>query len=161
MNWRGAMRVRRWAEACAVAGAGGLLVLALATASNVLLRYVWGLPIRGFIELASLAGAVLVACCMPHVLCARGNIAVDFLGRALGGRARSGLNSFGALVTAAFFAVMAWQYVGHARELKEAGQTIPVLRWPAWPWWAAVAALVSATALAGLATFYAPPDEPQ
>ena len=40
---------------------GGLLLLAAGTALDVLLRYAFASPIRGFVDIASLTGAVLLA----------------------------------------------------------------------------------------------------
>jgi TRAP-type C4-dicarboxylate transport system permease small subunit len=151
---------RRAAEWLAIACTAGLLLLAVATTLDVVLRYAFAKPIRGFVDVASLAGAVLLAGCMPHVLASRSNIAVDALGRWLGGRARRALDAFGALVTAGFFAVMAWQYLRFAAEMQETAQTIPVLRWPVWPWWAAVAACVVVAAAVGFATALHAPDAP-
>lgn len=149
----------RGARALACIAIAALLVLAAATVADVLLRYVFARPIRGFVDIASLAGAVLLAACFPWVLTSRSNIAIDALGQRLGERARRWLDRFAATVTTAFFAVMAWQYVRFALELKEDAQAIPVLRWPVWPWWAAVAACVILAAVAGLLTIHRPPRD--
>lgn len=140
----------RTSRALACAAAGGLMLLALATVVDIVLRYVFASPLRGFVDIAALAGAVLLAACFPHLLASRGNIAIDTLGQCLGGRARRWLDRFAAAVSAGFFAVMAWQYVAYAIELRADGQTIPVLRWPVWPWWAAVAACVVLAAVVAL-----------
>ena len=145
-------RGERAAEKLALAAVIGLLLLAVGTALDVLLRYVFASPIRGFVDIASLAGAVFLAACFPHVLVARSNIAVDLLGRSLGRGAKTALDRFGAVVTAAFFVLMAWQYVRFALEMHETQQLIPVLRWPVWPWWAAVALFVVLAAAAGVLT---------
>lgn len=145
-------RAARGAGTLAAVAVGALLLLAAATTADVLMRYAFARPIRGFVDIASLSGAVLLAACMPHVLASHGNIAVDALGRKLGGRWLRGLERFGALVSAAFFALMAWQYLRFALDLKSTAQTIPVLRWPVWPWWLAVAAFVVVAALVGFAT---------
>jgi TRAP-type C4-dicarboxylate transport system permease small subunit len=105
-----------------------------------------------FIDIASLTGAVLLAACMPHVLASRGNIAVDALGSRLGEGAHRWLDRFAALVTAGFFGLMAWQYLRFAAEMKDTGQSIPVLRWVAWPWWAGVALFIVVAAVVGLLT---------
>lgn len=152
-------RAARGAAVLACVAVGALLVLALATTADVLLRYVFARPIRGFVDIASLAGAVLLAACMPHVLARRGNISVDALGRHLGRRWNRWLDRFAACVTAAFFAVMAWQYLRFALDLKSTAQTIPVLRWPVWPWWFAVALLVVAAAAVGFATAWSAPAD--
>lgn len=145
-------RAARGAAVLACVAVGALLLLAMATTADVLLRYVFARPIRGFVDIASLAGAVLLAACMPHVLARRGNISVDALGRYLGRRWHCRLDRFAACVTAAFFAVMAWQYLRFALDLQSTAQTIPVLRWPVWPWWLTVAALVVVAAVVGFAT---------
>ena len=87
-----------------------------------------------------------------HVLASRGNIAIDALGNWLGASASRWLDRFAALVSTAFFSVMAWQYWRFSAGLKDDGQTIPVLRWPAWPWWAAVAFFVLVAAVTALLT---------
>ena len=142
----------RLARALAVAATLGLLALALCTAADVTLRYLFARPIPGFIDVAALAGAVLLAACMPHVVACRGNIAVDFVGAHFGPAATRRLNRFGALVTATFFALMAWQFVRYAIDLRQTGETMAVLRWPVWPWWGAVALCIALAALTGFAT---------
>ena len=147
-------RAERAAAALAVAAMGGLLLLALATTADIVLRYAFASPIRGFVDIASLAGAVLLAACMPYVLATRGNIAIDALGNWLGGAKRRVLHRFAAGVSAAYFALMGWQYVRFALDMQDTGQSIPVLRWPVWPWWAAVALCIVIAALVALATVW-------
>jgi TRAP-type C4-dicarboxylate transport system permease small subunit len=151
-------RAARGAAVLACVAVAALLLLALATTTDVLLRYAFARPLRGFVDIASLSGAVLLAACMPHVLARRGNINVDALGRHLGRRWNRWLDRFAACVTAAFFAVMAWQYLRFALDLKSTAQTIAVLRWPVWPWWLAVAALVVVAAGVGFATAWTSPE---
>ncbi len=138
---------------------GALMVLALATTADIVMRYVFASPIRGFVDIASLAGAVLLAACFPYVLSSRGNIAIDALGNRLGGTARRWLDGWAALVSAGFFGVMAWQYARFALDLQRDGQSIPVLRWPVWPWWAAVAVFVTLAAIVALLTARPEPEE--
>ena len=151
-----AAHAHRLAQALAVMGGCALLLLAIGTGVDVLLRYGFARPIRCVVDVSALAGAVALAACMPWVVANRGHIAVDFLGQALGPRARRRLDDFGALVTAGFFALMAWQYVRFALELRATGETTAVLRWPAWPWWAAVALFIALAAVVGLATLRRP-----
>ncbi len=153
---RGAHGCARW---LATAAATGLLVLAAATTVDVVMRYVFASPMRGFVDIASLSGAILLAACMPYVLSSRGNIAIDALGAALGERATRWLDRFAALVSACFFGVMAWQYIRFAQGLKLDGQTIPVLRWSLWPWWAVVALFIVVAALAALLTAWDKPGD--
>lgn len=147
-----AAHARRAAQRLAIGATACLLVLALVTTIDVLLRYTLAAPIRGFVDIASLAGAVLLAACMPHVLASRGNIAIDVLGRALGRGWQRALDRLAAVISAGFFAVLAWQYLRFALDMAQTGQSIPVLRWPVWPWWAAVAACIVIAALVAAAT---------
>lgn len=144
--------LHRASERLAWAAVFGLLGLALLTTLDVLLRWLFARPIPGVVDLVTLAGAVLLAACMPWIAASRGHIAIDALGRAAGPRAKRALDLFGAFVTFGFFAVLAWQYVGFAREMYETGERMPVLRWPVWPWWTAVAACIAFTALVAGAT---------
>ncbi|MBN9427139.1 MAG: TRAP transporter small permease [Burkholderiales bacterium] len=145
-------RARQLARSLAGVAVTGLLVLAFATAADVLLRYAFAMPIRGFVDVVSLAGAVLLAACLPHVVATRGNIAVDFLGRRIGPRAQYWLDVFGAFAVFVFFALMAWQYLRYTIDMKSTGEVMAILRWPVWPWWAAVTLFVFITALVALAT---------
>ena len=150
-----AARMAQWLACAAMAC---LLLLAAATVCDIAMRYVFARPIRGFVDIASLAGAVLLAACLPHVLASRGNIAVDALGQWLGGGWQRALDRFAGLVSTAFFALMAWQYLRFAADLQATAQTIPVLRWPVWPWWAAVAACIVVAAVVALLTSWSHED---
>jgi TRAP-type C4-dicarboxylate transport system permease small subunit len=138
---------------------GALMLLAMATTGDIVLRYLFASPIRGFVDIASLAGAVMLAACFPYVLSSRGNIVIDALGNWLGAGAKRWLERLSGLVSAGFFALMAWQYVRFAVDLRNEGQSIPVLRWPVWPWWAAVAFFVLVAAVVALLTAWSRPRD--
>lgn len=142
-----AARIARWLALGAVAL---LLVLALATMADVLLRKFANQPIHGFNDVTTLASAVIIAACFPALLVARANVTIRILGSALGQRWARWLNAFGALVTAAFFVLMAWQYLRLSAELSRSGETTAILRWPVAPSWWVVTGLIVITALAGL-----------
>lgn len=145
-------RLGRLADGIAAAAMLGLLGLALLTAADVLGRFLFAAPIRGFNDIVPLAGAVLLSACMPHVVARRGNIAVDFVGQWFGPVAKRRLDNFGAALCSGFFVLMAWQYSRYALELRQTGDLMPILRWPVWPWWSAVALFITVTAVVGLAT---------
>jgi len=152
----------RLADRIATAAVLGLLALAMLTAADVAGRYLFAAPIRGFSDIAPLAGAVLLSACMPHVVARRANIAVDLVGQRLGAAASRRLNGFGAVLCTAFFTLMAWQYLRYAIELRQTGDVMAILRWPLWPWWAAVALCITISAVVGLLTLGAdhPAREP-
>jgi len=134
---------------CAIAG---LLLLAMVTTLDILLRYLFASPIHGLADVTALAAAVLLAACMPYVVASRGNIMIDFLGRLLGRQAHRGLNLLGAAITGLFFAAMAWQCARFALDMKANGEVMAILRWPVWPWWTVVAGFIALTTLIAFAT---------
>jgi TRAP-type C4-dicarboxylate transport system permease small subunit len=140
----------RVAGALAAVAIAGLLGVALLITVDVCLRYFFASPIRGFFDVQPLAFAVLLAGCMPLALARGSHIAVTLVGDRLGGGRI--LDRFGRLMTLLFFALMGWQYLRYAAEMRATGQTMAVLRWPVWPWWGAVALLVLAGAVVGLLT---------
>ncbi len=148
-----------FAEVLAGLAVSGLLLLAILTGVDVLMRYLFNAPIRGMTDFSMVAAAVLLSACMPHVVASRANIMVSFVGRVLGPTAFRALNFFGALVTCVFFAFMAWQCTRYAISMYQGGETLPTLRWPVWPWWSGVAVFISLTALVALATLTEPPSE--
>ncbi|HEX6321392.1 MAG TPA: TRAP transporter small permease [Burkholderiales bacterium] len=124
-----------------------LLAIALGTLADVTGRWLFGAPIRGYNDFAALAIAVVCAAFFPALIAQRGNVTVRLVGLLLGRRASRALDTFGALVTFVFFAVMAWQYVRYAAEMARAGERTAILRWEVWPFWWAVALCIAATAL--------------
>ena len=142
--------VRRCAHWIALGAVGCLLGLALLTLADVLLRWLFASPIRGFIDVASLAMAVIAAACLPALVAERGNVTIRMVGHAGRPRLRRALESFGAIVTFVFFALMAGEYVRYASEMSSSGERLGILKWPVGPWWWVVAVLISATALVAL-----------
>lgn len=131
-----------------------LLAIAIGTLADVLGRSLFGAPIRGYNDFAALAVAVTCAAFFPALIARRGNLTVTLLGRALGPRACRLLDGFGAFVTSAFFAAMAWQYVRYATEMARAGERMAILRWEVWPFWWAVTLAIVATAVVSLAVLF-------
>lgn len=144
--------VLRVSQMLALAGVACLLALALLTIADVLGRF-FGRPIPGFVDIATLATAVIIPAFFPILLVRRGNITLRpfeyFGGR---GPARY-LDIFGSLLTAIFLGLMAWQFLRYAAEASTSGERMAVLRWSVAPWWWAVAALVTVAALVSVAVW--------
>ncbi|MBI4290952.1 MAG: TRAP transporter small permease [Betaproteobacteria bacterium] len=138
------LRAARW---LALGACSTLLVISIVTLVDVLLRWLFSAPIRGFFDFAGIAMAVAGAACFPALLAQRGNISVRFVGKLLGPRATRVLDAFGALVTLAFFVAMAWQYVYFTIDLARSGERLPILQWQVWPWWTIVTLMIGASAL--------------
>lgn len=145
-----------WAHRLAdwLAGAGivGLLLLAVATTLDVVLRYTIAQPIRGLADVLPLAGAVSLASCMPYTVAARSHIRVDLLGQKLLVGARSWLDNGGQVLTIAFFGVMTWRFAEFSKDAFNTGETMALLRWVIWPWWSAVTVFLALATLVGLLT---------
>ena len=142
-------RLERLALGIALVASACLLVVALATMADVLLRWLFNAPIHGLNDMAALVTAVVVAGCFPMLLTRRGNVTIRLLGSWLGPRATQVLDSFGALVAAVFFALMTWQYIRYSAEMTQANEATPILRWPVGPWWWVVTILIGITTIAG------------
>ncbi len=123
------------ARILALVGFAGLLVLAILTTLDVVLRWGFSNPINGVNDVSSVVMAVVIAACIPLNLANKQSISVDVLGSALGRRSRLILEAFASLCTTAFIVMMAWQFIPFAADLYDTGQRTWVLAWPVWPWW--------------------------
>ena len=144
----------RLALSLALSAAAGLLLVALAIMADVLLRWLFNSPMRGLAEISALFTAAVVAACFPMAIARRGNVTIRLVGTVLGARATRLLDAFGALVSALFFAAMTWQYARYSAEMTGAGETTPMLRWPAGPWWWVVTAMIATATLIGFVVFW-------
>jgi TRAP-type C4-dicarboxylate transport system permease small subunit len=138
--------VRAVSQALALAGVGCLLALALLTVADVIGRF-FGRPIPGFIDLATLATAVIVVSFFPILISRKANITLRPFSALRSSLVPRTLDVLGSFITAGFLVLMAWQYVLFAAEATKAGERTAVLRWPVGPWWWVVAVLAAASAL--------------
>ena len=145
--------VQRVTRVLALGAAACLLGIALLTMADVLLRWLFRAPIKGLMDLAALASAVILAACFPALLAQRGNVTIRLLGSLTGRRISRVLDSFGALVTTIFFALMTWKYIEYSAEMTSANESTVVLRWLTGPWWWVVTAMIGITAFVGLVVF--------
>lgn len=119
-----------------------LLLLALGTVLDVLLRWLFNSPIVGLSDTYSLFMAMVLASCFPLCIYNRGNVTIRFIGNLLGTRGKNILDAFGNLVTLAVFAMLAWQLWLHTDQIARDGETTWVLSWPVSPWWRVVTVLI-------------------
>lgn len=143
-------QVRSGARGLALIGLAGLLVLAIMTTLDVLLRWLFAAPLHGVNDVSAVVMAVVVAACIPANLAFKQNITVNVLGAFLGVRAERCFEVLASLLTLIFVGLMAWQFVPYAAGLKETGEQTWVLAWPVWPWWACAAALLCLATLVQL-----------
>ncbi len=137
----------------ALIGLALLLLIALATVLDVLLRWLFNSPIVGLSDTYSLFMALILASCFPLCIYKRGNVTIRFIGNALGPRVRNILDAFGNLVTLIIFSLMAWQFWLYTDQIALDGETTWVLSWPVSPWWRVVTILIIICAPVTLVTF--------
>ncbi|MCU0600157.1 MAG: TRAP transporter small permease [Desulfobacterales bacterium] len=115
-----------WIAAAAVA-----FTMILITA-DVALRF-FRRPITGTYEIVGFMGTVIIAFALPYTSVQKGHIAVDFLMIKLPWLARVVVNAVNSLVCMVFFAVISWQCVEYARNLKASGEVSATLQMPTYP----------------------------
>jgi TRAP-type transport system small permease protein len=126
------------ARFCAVLGMLALLVFILMTNFDVLMRWLFNSPINGVSDVGPLVVAIVTAAFFPFALTERHHVSMGLLGDFLGPRARLWLDAFAALVTWAFFVLLAWQLTRYTVELHQLGETTWVVQIPVAPWWSVV-----------------------
>lgn len=138
---RGAM-LDRHTRRIAFIGLVGLLLVAIATMTDVLLRFLFNSPIEGYEDVSQLAFAIIIAACFPAGLVQGRNITIRFLGKGLGPRAALWLEALGAVVTFAFFIMVVWQIAAFAYDEMANDRYTQTLEMLTAPWWWVVTAIM-------------------
>lgn len=123
------------AQLSAFVGMVVLLLISLATTTNVLMRWLFAAPLNGVGDVSNLATIIAISAALPLCLVHQGNIKVDLLGKALGAKSHRWLNAFGALILLLFVGGIAWQLTIFAGGKTTAGETTWILGWKVAPWW--------------------------
>lgn len=126
----------------ALIGCAGLIVIAVLTVLDVVLRWLFGLPIEGVDDLTQLGLAVIIAAAFPAGLLQGHNVTIRFLGAGLGQRASYWLEAFGSLLSLIFFVLLFWQIVVLVIEHKTTNYTTMTAQFITWPWWAVASVLL-------------------
>ena len=134
-----AAKVANWiSKPSALIGVLGLLGVAVLTIANVIGRWLLDQPLIGIHDLFGLAVIIVVAACFPTGVMQRKHVAIRFLGAWLGPRVSRILDTFGAVFTVAFLAVVAWQVTTEAIEKMSSGEYTLVMKLATGPiWWVA------------------------
>ena len=131
-----------WSRNVAVLGVLALLVIAVVTLADVLLRWVANAPIRGLNDILMISAPVVIAACFPLVIARRENIAIRMLGHAVGPRVGLWLDAFGSLALLVFVTLVGWQLIVYTVELGRANRTTWQLLIPVAPFWTIATSLV-------------------
>lgn len=132
----------RFTRRVAFIGFLGLIFVAIVTIADVLLRSLFSAPIDGFEEVSELMFASIIAACLPAGLVQGHNIAIRFLGSALGKGPTRWLELFGALLTLVFFTAIGWTFLFFAIDESTHGRYTQTLEMPTGPWWWAAWAII-------------------
>jgi TRAP-type transport system small permease protein len=139
---RGEIFVVRFSRLISLIGFAGLLVFAVATVIDVLMRWIFNSPITGVRDASSAFTSVIIASCFALCIVDRSNITIRFLGNALGRTWREVFESFGNLLTLLVFGFTSWQLWLYAGQMALDGETTWVLGWPLAPWWYVASVLI-------------------
>jgi TRAP-type C4-dicarboxylate transport system permease small subunit len=121
-----------------LSGAAVLALMLLAT-GNVVLR-IFGIPYRGTYELVSFLGAIGVAFALAATQREKGHIVVDILSSHYPVPVRRWIDALSALVSAAFFGIVAWQVIRWGTRIMASGEVSETLKIVYYPFVFAVAA---------------------
>ena len=120
------------------------------TVADVALRSLFGLPIRGMLELIELGLACTIFIALPAVFLRREHLVVDVIDHFARPGVVRWLDLLGKLVSLGVLAVMAWQMWPLARTMVEFGDVTSDLSIPKLYYWIPVLLGVVASALAVL-----------
>ncbi len=129
----------------AFVGLIGLMIATLFILADIVMRGVFDSPIEGLEDVTRFSFAIVVATCFPAGLIQGHNVAIRFLGRALGPRPTSWLEAFGAACTFVFFGLIAWSIVLVTIDDWVNHHYTQTLHLPSAPFWMVVSVLVCLT----------------
>jgi hypothetical protein len=131
----------RLSRALAVMGLCGLLLLAVLTLADGMLRSLANHPIDAVRDLGGVLAAVSVACCLPVAMLERSNIVIRFIDSVAGRRAGAGADKAAAVLVLIVVAAMAREFFRFARAAADNGDATWILNIPTAPFWFVVDAL--------------------
>jgi TRAP-type C4-dicarboxylate transport system permease small subunit len=117
----------RWA---AIVGMAIALAIALMVVASIIGRAFFKTPIQGDIELTQFGIALAISLALPWCQLQRANIIVDFFTQNSAPQRQRFLDTCGALLIAAMYALLAWRTTVGAVSVKEASETTMILGLP-------------------------------
>ena len=128
-------------------GAAVALLVALLMVISVLMRAFIDQPISGDVEITQMGIALGISLCLPYTQFQKANIIVDFFTQRASSNTIRTLDSFGQLLLALVYALLAWRTSVGAIAVREAGETTMII---SLPMWLAYASLAPGLALAAI-----------
>jgi TRAP-type C4-dicarboxylate transport system permease small subunit len=136
-----------WSRRLALVAGWLLLLLAVGTVADALLRYLFARPIHGAFEATELVLAAVIFLGLPHANVTDGHVSVDMLTRRLSARAQYVVIALNAAVSAALMAAITLEMARLAAEFYATGRTTITARIPVVPF---IVPVTAASALAVL-----------
>ncbi len=102
------------------------------TTADVILRF-FRHPIPGTYEIVAFTGALVIAFAIPYTTVEKGHIAVEVLVQRLPWLARVIINVINDALALILFALITWQSLEYARDLKLSGEVSATLQMPTYP----------------------------
>lgn len=130
-----ARRLDTITQSVAIIAFGGLVIMAVLIFYDGAARTLNVPRISGFSDYGEIVYPIVIAACFPAGLLRQNNVAVRFLGKLGGPRINACLEAFAAIITLAFFAVLAWQLVLLTLKYGEGGRTTRTIGIALAPWW--------------------------
>jgi TRAP-type C4-dicarboxylate transport system permease small subunit len=127
-----------------------LLVVALVTVADALLRYFVGRPLQGTFEGSELMLAAIIFFGMPYTSLTDGHVSVDFLTNRLGARMQHIIIAVNASICAVLLGLITLQMASLAQEYLATSRTTLTMRLPIFPFIVPITAAAGLTALGGV-----------
>jgi TRAP-type C4-dicarboxylate transport system permease small subunit len=134
--------ITAFANVLAVSGLGLLLILAVFTLLDGLLRALAGMPIDLVREIGDMVAAIAGACCLPIALLQHNNIVLRTFDRILPTFTVRLIDTLAAFVVAIVMLGIAWQFYLFSLKTMRAGDVTWLLNWPKAPFWFIVDAIL-------------------
>jgi tripartite ATP-independent transporter DctM subunit len=131
-------------------GVAGMLLGAVATVLDVLLRWIFSSPLPALNEIIAMLFAVAITATLPAGLANKVNLRIDLLTRFMTRRLGLWLDAIGGLFLLAFFVVLTWQIWVYGNQLATQGRATVMLGLPEAPFVYAMTALLAIACLVQL-----------
>lgn len=119
--------------------ASAVILMMLLTCADVILR-MFRRPIPGTYEIMGFLGTVVIAFALAYTSLEKGHIAVEILVGRLPRRIKAAVETFASLIGVSLFALLTWQSLAYAADLRDSGEVSVTLTMPIYPFILGIAA---------------------
>jgi TRAP-type C4-dicarboxylate transport system permease small subunit len=116
-----------------------IVLMMLLTCADVVLRLLRH-PIPGTYELVGFLGTVIISFSLAYTSLEKGHIAVEIIVEKFSRRVQVGIEAVTSLIGATLFALIAWQSLVYAADIRQSGEVSVTLTMPIYPFIYGIAA---------------------